>query len=140
MGTTTTALEAIKSRANRASEGPWGAARGATSDNTEFVSTYEQKAGFLALSLNDEESHLWLVDNGTVIPAATGDGPKAEANAEFIAHSRTDVPKLVAALEAVEAFHVPTWQSNYRGGREMCRHDTHDWPCPTVRAIEEALQ
>lgn len=57
------------------------------------------------------------------------------ANAELIAAA----PKLLAALEAVEAFHASTWRTNFKGGREMCRHDSFDWPCPTVRAITEAL-
>lgn len=91
-------LDDIQRRADAATEGPWRAGRGATSDGSEFVHTHEQKAAFLALSLNDGEPHLWLVDNGAVIPAATGDGPKARANAEFIAHARTDVPALLALV------------------------------------------
>jgi hypothetical protein len=96
-------LDAIQRRVDAATEGPWRAGRGATSDGTQFVRTYEQKAAFLALSLNEGESDLWLVDNGAVIPAATGDGPKAKANAEFIAHARTDIPALLALVRAQQA-------------------------------------
>ncbi len=37
-----------------------------------------------------------------------------QANAEFIAHARTDVPKLVAVLEAVES-RLDSIDRNYRG-------------------------
>ncbi len=100
-------LEEIKARASAASAGPWDAAKGATVGGNTICTTKAQKAEFLALSLNDDKSPLWLLASDTVIPAATGDGPKAKANAKFIAASRTDVPKLVAALEAVEE--VLTW-------------------------------
>ena len=75
-------LGEIEARAAAATPGPWESGRGATSDGTEFVTTYEQKSAFLALSLNSGRSCLWLVDNGEVIPAVTGDGPRAQANAD----------------------------------------------------------
>jgi hypothetical protein len=49
--------------------------------------TKAEKAEFLAMSLNDETSPLWLVDTGEVISAVTGDGPRAEANARLIAEA-----------------------------------------------------
>ena len=91
-------LAAIQARADAATKGPWHAGRGATPDGSELVHTYEQKAAFLALSLNEGESSLWLVDNCAVIPAVTGDGPNAESNAMFTAHARTDVPALIALV------------------------------------------
>lgn len=88
-------LDAIQRRADAASEGPWDAARGANANGTTYANSREDKAIFLAASLNNNRSALWLVASDTVIPAATGDGPRAKANAEFIAHARTDVPALL---------------------------------------------
>lgn len=137
-----TYLEAITARTDAASKGPWGAGQGVATDETELVTTREQKAAFLALSLNDDESPLWLVDNTEVIPAATGDGPNAKANAEFIAHSRVDLPRVADALLAVLEIHRPNG-AYWPGGldeAEYCKHDRKPWPCPTVSAITGALE
>jgi hypothetical protein len=91
-------LGEIEARAAAATPGPWESGRGATSDGTEFVTTYEQKSAFLALSLNSGRSCLWLVYNGEVIPAVTGDGPRAQANAKFIASAPADVAYLLTEL------------------------------------------
>ena len=142
-------LDAIQARADAATEGPWHAGRGATSDGKESVRTYEQKAAFLALSLNEGESDLWLVDNDAVIPAATGDGPKAKANAEFIAHARTDVPALIALvreqraqigrvrdLHASSGGHNPACSCGVPAGAGAnCVECGDVWPCPTVAAL-----
>ena len=72
MKTTTTALEAIKARAEKATEGPWK---------------------------DDGDGGLYMHGVGAQFMG----GVEAIRNAHFAAHSRTDVPKLVAALEAVQA-------------------------------------
>lgn len=61
-------------------------------------------------------------------------------NAVFIAHARTDVPALVAALRAVLEVHFDD------GGvcGDCYMQDDYapylmDYPCPTVRAVEAAL-
>lgn len=92
----------IQARADAATEGPWGAAKGATPDGKYLTTTKAEKEEFLRLSLNDDDAELWLVDNAEVIPAVTGDGPRAQANAEFIAHAREDIPKLLAELTRME--------------------------------------
>lgn len=130
-------LQDMKARLEAATPGPWGAGRGVTSDGSEFVTTRAQKAAFLALSLNDDESTLWLVDNGEVIPAATGDGPRAQANAEFIAHAPEDLAKLIAALEAVEELCVLA-STEPNGRRRVKAHFIH--PSTIHSAITEALQ
>jgi hypothetical protein len=77
------------------------------------------------------------------------------ANAEFIAHARTDVPVLVAAVEAVLELHKPitddgnslrNWLGVYDGKpRDYCNECEVDgytavpYPCPTVTAIQSAL-
>jgi hypothetical protein len=74
------------------------------------------------------------------------------ADAIFVAHARQDVPALLSAVEAVLTMHEP-WCLETCGG--MCSPDTcavrkcricelttgleTAWPCPTVKAISEAL-
>ena len=58
-------------------------------------------------------------------------------DATFIAASRTVVPQLTAALRAVLDLHVP-----YAGDlsrNKFCRECEDIRPCPTVRAITDAL-
>ncbi len=65
------------------------------------------------------------------------------ANREFIAHARTAVPALVAAVERVQALHATPecGCEEFRVGR-TCPHDkvctgcALYWPCPTIRALE----
>ena len=75
-------LDDIKKRAENATEGPWGS----SDDGGEYRSAYVETT--------------WSVDGENAEPITDYLKP---ADAEFIAHSRTDVPKLVAALEAMEA-------------------------------------
>lgn len=61
---------------------------------------------------------------------------------DFVTHARTDVPALVAALRAVLDLHKPRdWH-----GKNICDacSETEDslfmeYPCPTVRAVADAL-
>ena len=67
---------------------------------------------------------------------------RKQADAEFIA-ARTDVPRLVDALEKVLNLHVkaqpiPAAFGTQEGG-DYCITCVEDWPCPTVRAITQAL-
>lgn len=59
-------------------------------------------------------------------------------NADFIRAAREDVPKLVAALRAVEAVHCDSV-----GDCAVCVDECGccplDYPCPTITAIREAL-
>lgn len=59
-----------------------------------------------------------------------------DANAEFIAHSRQDVPALVAALRAVLDLHA---ERPY--GCAVCEEmdQVLSWPCPTVETIRQHL-
>lgn len=64
------------------------------------------------------------------------------ANAEFIAHARTDVPRLVAALESVLELHKEVqWAESW----PTCLHCNDGegsplaYPCLTVAAIQSAL-
>ena len=74
---------------------------------------------------------------------ASGIEVKSPADAEFIAHARTDVPALVAALRAVLNLHfkaqpIPAAFGTQEGG-DYCVTCAEDWPCPTVAAIHQHL-
>ena len=61
-------------------------------------------------------------------------------NAEFIAHARTDVPALVAALRAVLDLHVGVVDCCDECSPMKCAVcEAWEWPCDTVRAVEAAL-
>jgi hypothetical protein len=62
---------------------------------------------------------------------------------EFIAHARTDIPAMHAALTAVLALHGSDGHTPDDCGEpdcwEGCMECTEPYPCPTVRAINDAL-
>ena len=67
------------------------------------------------------------------------------ADAAFIAVSRTAVPRLLAAVASVLALHTerplaPFSTAAMVGATSECRACSREWPCPTVRAINEALE
>lgn len=80
----------------------------------------------------------WAAYPGGLISSA--DGPVAsvgerdesdiptQADAEFIAHARTAVPALVAAVERVQALHAPD--------DSFCTECHQIYPCDTRRALE----
>lgn len=122
-----TTLDEISERASRATQGPW---------KLWCMQVVTDPAG------NSE------IDDAQLI-AHTADPHRGlqTFNAEFIAHAREDIPKLIAALRAVEAVHTKNCFTSNAGG---CRHGdncdlsycgscSEDWPCPTIRAIREAL-
>ncbi|MEV7962376.1 hypothetical protein [Oerskovia paurometabola] len=70
------------------------------------------------------------------------------ANAEFIAHARTDLPTATAALRAVLDLHRPQAPGGNLVGDDFC-HGCWEaggcdaaplYPCPTVTAITTALE
>jgi hypothetical protein len=123
------ALAAIRARAEAATEGPWWG--GGSNRRRDAVG--------LVGRLSDRGT-------GNAIAVLNGVGMDRVADAQFIAHARTDVPKLVEALEAVLAIHKPEWTSDHHGsGYYRCSAD--HWTlddqtpsCPTVTAIETALE
>ncbi|GAB6920547.1 hypothetical protein JCM9803A_09970 [Rhodococcus erythropolis] len=56
-----------------------------------------------------------------------------QADAKFIAHARTAVPALVAAVERVQALHTPWPPPSLQ---THCRTCAHPMPCPTRQALE----
>ena len=73
----------------------------------------------------------------------------AQADAEFIAASRTDLPALLATVEAVRELHQPELYCNNAGHTnpdvecpecvEFCTADEYLYPCPTITALTDAL-
>jgi len=99
MASTEDVLTAIEARAEHATEGLWQFGSAPIDPGRAARETW------LAETCSDGDSPLWatwvLGDRGpadVVIPAVTGDGERARANAAFIAHAHEDVPKMAAAL------------------------------------------
>ena len=74
-------------------------------------------------------------------------------DAEFIAHARTDLPRLLAAVRAVEALHVEgVWEGECPNPRHtnldvqcpdcltFCVECGAVYPCPTLHALTKALE
>ena len=78
----------------------------------------------------------------SVVIETTEYGTMSTEDAEFIAHARTDLPALLAAVEAVRALHkCLTFLDDGIGEPTACGHcDNETWPCPTIRAITAALE
>lgn len=118
-------LSEIKARAEAATEGPW-----------EYSDC--EIAPFRSMEIYGPPSrplNLPLLDEAG--------GSDWIANAEFIAHAREDVDRLLAAIEAVLELHQPyitrsAWQTCNEcwnsGIAEV------EYPCPTVTAIHRALE
>lgn len=125
------ALAAIRERAQAATEGPWWG--GGSNRRRDAVG--------LVGRLSDRGT-------GNAIAVLAGVGMDRVADAEFIAHARTDVPALVGALEAVLAIHQPEWtgpdvlhsSGYYRCSADHWTLDDQTPSCPTVAAIETALE
>ena len=139
-------LNEIEARANAATEGPW------YRYGTWPYEIYAQSKPY----------------GGPYVASVTGCDGHNESNAEFIARARADVPALVAALRAVLDLHresrndvdrtPPCEHCNGEPGVHACgcwadekwptvcavcmegtKGASVAWPCPTARAIEEAL-
>ena len=105
-------LDEIEARANAATEGPW-------------------------MGIRYPDGFLGRVIGGNGFGVAE-DFPD-DADAEFIAHARTDVPALVAALRAVLELHKPGRTFHGHGfSTPLCMCGAA-MPCPTVAAIRQHL-
>jgi len=83
-------LDAIQARADAATEGPWT----------------ESYSGSRTIEGADDQIVIDAFNDGI------GAGVIEPADAEFITHAREDVPKMVAALRAVEGL-VNEWHKDY---------------------------
>lgn len=119
---TTNPLDEIAARADAATLGPWEVDRGIGKD--AVTAPYQ---------------------TNMVRPVCEVRSPAM--NSEFIAHAREDVPRLLNALRAVEAVHKPEEYARSQTGL-VCTHCIDaiaydfwplEYPCPTIKAIREAL-
>ena len=113
-------LDEIEARANAATPGPWEAGCNdrhvlyVTTENEEFCQTYGPE-------LYDSQG--FFSDDDTA----------------FIAHARTDVPALVAALKKVLELHQETTISLGHGLLQRQCVCGSAWPCLTVETIRRHL-
>lgn len=127
-------LDEIEARANAATDGPWAARHRAGLDwlsQSPHVDNDGHEPGS-SVGLADAVDPLW----GSLWPSRN-----ATADAEFIAHSRTDVPALVSALRAVLDVHMEYPDTGKCTECSVASYSIHSvsWPCPTVEAIAAAL-
>ena len=123
-------LNKIETRANAATEGPWAPWRdqdGALHMNGLLM------VGNAAAVIPEGESWVEGVD---VNPIAHTYTPE---DREFIAHARTDVPALVAALKKVLELHQETTISLGHGLLQRQCVCGSAWPCLTVAAIRQHI-
>ena len=131
-------LDEIEARANAATEGPW-------EWEGEAKAEWEIGANSLVPSRRPDDPVLYGYGYD-----ASGIEVKTPADAELIAHARTDVPDMAAALRAVLKLHprVVVLHADPEFGRmeddAICgacivNHEPADWPCPTVTAIRQHL-
>ena len=127
-------LDAIKARAEAATEGPW----------TWSGSEAPVLGGYAGTSYRYSEEVIEAEHHGECgcrslcqLELTVG-----KADGEFIAHARQDIPALLAALESVLELHQ---RNRYDECIECLSTDEYgeatnvDYPCPTVTAIQSAL-
>lgn len=120
---------------------------------TDLLASWREKAnaatsGPWLLGDEDVDGVPIYLPSGMPLCASPDDGvagSHSSENAEFIAESRTAVPRLLDAVEAVLALHKPVDvdfnrpPANEGSTCNECGSLTVAWPCDTVRAIIEAL-
>ena len=119
-------LNRIRKQANAATEGPWEhePPPGPGEDPMRPICVYPKE------------------DGGTLAYVQP-----LEADAEFIAHSRTDVPDMAAALRAVLELHAPDYTYPDCPKCSECSDIASTeaqrfvvlWPCATVEAIRQHI-
>ena len=89
---------------------------------------------------------VWERDEDMPPVAAThAPGEYGKADAEWIAHARTALPAVVAALQAVIELHQPRSAVTRSASGHLvdtpgpCTACDRDWPCPTITAIQDTL-
>ena len=145
-------LDKIEARANAATEGPWEVGDryhcqaadmcDCAPDRGPLIDTYQHpKWGTMHVHRKDEP---WW--NEGVLFRKAG-GPPGEVardlateDAEFIAHARTDVPALVAALRAVIGLHRIIRVGGAGGATyEVCQNCNQPAPCTYIQTIHQHL-
>ena len=120
-------LTEIEARANAATEGPW-------EWEGEAKAEWELGANSLVPSRRPDDPVLYGYGYD-----ASGIEVKTPADAEFIAHARTDVPDMAAALRAVLKLHRPGRTFHGHGFSQPLCTCRAAMPCPTVDAIRQHI-
>lgn len=115
-------LARIRAQADAATDGPWTAEYSGEQGNCVLPPGYRSTREAVAVT------RLW----------------RAQADAEFIAASRTTVPALLDLADAVLERHVkaqpiPAAHGTHEGG-DYCAACAEDWPCPDYTAATTALE
>ena len=122
-------LDQIEARANAATEGPW------------LVNGPDEQWAVIS-SGSDSVLHSYMRCRPDCEGCECGESVAEVAieleDAEFIAHARTDIPALTAAVRDVLALH---WEATCSRGypQAYCVDCDQAWPCPTVRALAAHL-
>ena len=109
-------IAAIKARADKATSGPWES--DATQNEGDYGSGPDCVSGFSSYEVIAEKGRICDTINSDVAmvceeydeDGCTAFDEVGQANMDFIAHARTDIPALIAALEATEAARVKAEQ------------------------------
>lgn len=115
-------IEAIRGRVEAAIEGPW--------DRHDFGYAGEQEPSSIVVHTGKFD---WeAVRDGETVIAGMGWDAQENANAEFIAHARTDVPDLLAEVERLEDLHGKVYSSwmhalNERDALRAENKRLHNW-------------
>ena len=127
-------LDEVQQRADAAKEGPWPVTtRYGEKMIPRVIPIARQKVPRLVGVKPDGEG-VYIPEDQIEIGFAGSD-----ADVEFIAASRTDLPAAVAALRAVMGLHAPVPPLSNPDPTPVCRNCDWDYPCPTVKAISTAL-
>lgn len=139
----TAELAAIKARADAATRGPWW-----FDEDDEVFRLH----GVHAIIPPVMDGFPEQVLNHQILKAPKQGTPYAEywpgeADAAFIVAARADVPRLLAAVDALIELHRPIDRGRVMACCEGCEAVNgefhggccHEWPCPTYEAILAAL-
>lgn len=123
-------LNEIEARAKEALEGPWTATKNTMS--VRFILDPE----FLESSLAVETPHVTVPVNAPLIPR----GLLHHTDAEFIAHAREDVPKLIAEVRRLRAF-LEEEAGKIEWAECLCDEiDPADRPCIVCESRQQWLE
>lgn len=142
-------LQPIKDRLAAATPGPWE--RPLRVRSRSYVQA-DMPKGDPSSRWKDQTDHEGNPEKVAIVSCPTWSDSKfvrkqSGRDLEFIAHAPTDIAKLVATVEAVLALHEPFEWSFGQGPVRSCREcadggmseQEAEYPCATVRAIEQAL-
>lgn len=130
-------LARIKGLVEGATEGPWSVEL----DNNDSYEGGISYGDYPCAIQGPDTTHVWASTPSMVEEYGHKFSEVSELtipDAEFIAAARTDVPRLLAAVEAVLALHRPSVVAGCVGCYEIGALP-QPYPCPTVTAITHAL-